>query len=103
MTDGTSNQFLFGENTGGWRDQDGDGVTEFKAYEWAWMGINAAPGGFGFSEVPRASTSKWKSDHAGIIQFALGDGSVRAISVNISVATFNNLTAMGDGNPAGEF
>ncbi|MCA9011564.1 MAG: DUF1559 domain-containing protein, partial [Planctomycetaceae bacterium] len=46
---------------------------------------------------------QFESFHTGMIQFALADGSVRAVSKNIDQDTFHRLTAMQDGQVVGEF
>jgi prepilin-type N-terminal cleavage/methylation domain-containing protein len=44
-----------------------------------------------------------RSHHTGIVQSLLMDGSVRAISENIHLATWRNLGSRNDGNVIGEF
>ena len=41
--------------------------------------------------------------HTGGIYFAMSDGAVRFISININDTTFNNLGHRSDGNILGEF
>ena len=43
------------------------------------------------------------SDHDGIVQFALGDGSVRGISTSISSSVLGNLCNRSDGSKVGDF
>ena len=44
-----------------------------------------------------------RSRHTGGVQILLGDGSVRFVGENISLATWQNLAWMADGNVLGEF
>jgi len=44
-----------------------------------------------------------RSSHTGIVNAALMDGSVRSISSNINVGTWQNLGARADGQVLGEF
>ncbi len=43
------------------------------------------------------------SDHAGIVMFAMADGSVRGISTSISSSVLGDLCNRRDGSPTGEF
>ena len=45
----------------------------------------------------------WGSFHTGIIQFALCDGSVRAISINVNMNVLGNLATIGGNEVVGEF
>jgi hypothetical protein len=53
--------------------------------------------------IPDPTWQGFTSDHPGGVQFVLGDGSVRFISENISMTTYQNLSTNQDGNPLGEF
>ncbi|HRA88432.1 MAG TPA: DUF1559 domain-containing protein, partial [Planctomycetaceae bacterium] len=61
------------------------------------------PQGYGFSQDAIQNWNQFESYHTGVVQFALADGSVRAISKNISSTTYKWLAAMQDGNVIGEF
>lgn len=51
----------------------------------------------------RANAYAFGSPHSGIVQFCLGDGSVRAISTSISTVVLGTLTHRNDGGTIGEF
>jgi prepilin-type N-terminal cleavage/methylation domain-containing protein len=48
-------------------------------------------------------TFRFGSNHPGVCQFVLGDGSVRAISTSIDIETLNRLAVRNDGLPVGDF
>jgi prepilin-type N-terminal cleavage/methylation domain-containing protein len=86
ITDGTSNTLMFGEGLG----CEATGGTQ--SFKWAWMGIGGLPTKFGIapggggptptSTNAGASLGGWNyfsSAHTGTVQFAMGDGSVRAL------------------------
>ena len=97
ITDGTSNTFLFGEITGG------------DLYNWRWMMAGGFPAAWGLNTAATQNWYQFESFHTGIVQFAMADGSVRAVSKNLNGGngalgqTFMNLAAMADGNVVGEF
>jgi prepilin-type N-terminal cleavage/methylation domain-containing protein len=53
--------------------------------------------------VPDASWHGFTSDHTGGCHFLLGDGSVRFISENVDMTTYQRLSTIADGNTIGEF
>ena len=67
------------------------------------------PAAWGLNNTATQNWYQFESFHTGIVQFAMADGAVRAISKNINGGdgalgqTFMNLTAMADGNVIGEF
>jgi prepilin-type N-terminal cleavage/methylation domain-containing protein len=80
--DGTSNVLMFGETLGG--EQTGA-----RQRSHTWMGVGAMPTAWGL--IPDAQWYTFGSKHSGIVQFALGDGSVRGAKlVGSSGTAWNN-------------
>ncbi|MCE9528573.1 MAG: DUF1559 domain-containing protein [Planctomycetales bacterium] len=94
FTDGTSNTLFFGETTGG-------KISQFtgQAFGHSWMGSGVLPTYWGISNQAASSTPgdgqlsskffwyKYGSEHPGIVQFAMGDGSVKQVSTSIQYHT----------------
>ena len=107
VTDGTSNVLLFGEFAGG------HSATNGREFNLAWISASALPTAWGLkpdtsSDSPpytRTRGAWWQfgSYHPGTVQFALVDGSVRSISVDVADQpgnrVFRMISAMRDGNP----
>ena len=104
VSDGTSNTLMIGER----------GVD--KSHSWGWTltgnegdsilgtGSPIWPGSPTFASGYNSGTSvRFSSHHTGIVQFALADGSVRAISGNIDFTTFKSLGSRAGGEVIGEF
>jgi hypothetical protein len=51
----------------------------------------------------RANLYSFGSPHPGVVQFAISDGSVRAISTSISTRVLGYLANRADGNAVGDF
>jgi type II secretory pathway pseudopilin PulG len=87
--DGTSNTLAFGESIGG------NGVT--RDFRMSWAGAGGQPVAW---NLQGPTTSRWwtySSRHAGIVNFAMQDGSVRGIRQSITSRTLRLLAAMNDG------
>lgn len=86
ITDGTSQVLLFGELTGG--RQEGF----MRAY--TWIASDSMITRFGLDPT---ATSAFASDHPGVVQFAMADGSVRRLSLKIDLDSFYALGGKHDG------
>lgn len=91
ITDGTSNTLAMGELTAG----------DFA--NWRWISASGMPTAWGLASDGELRWTQFNSYHTGIVQFTMGDGSVRAISNNIDGLTYRHLAGMGDGQIIGEF
>lgn len=104
IRDGTSNTLLFGEAMGG-TATDFNAVPPRSQWSFSWIGAGVMPLGWGIS--PDASgqnagkTHWWQftSNHPGVVQFALCDGSVRNFSQTIDIQILFRLGGMADGRP----
>jgi prepilin-type processing-associated H-X9-DG protein len=86
ITDGTSNTLAFGESLGG---RQTGGPRDFRL---TWMGAGCLPT---YGGLPAASTGPWwfSSNHPGVVQFAMCDGSVRGIRKPIAAPTTTDWPA----------
>jgi hypothetical protein len=75
VTDGTANTIFFGESLGGASKGPRD-------YSLAWMGAGCFPTAWGLAEA--APWYSYSSKHAGVVQFAFGDGSVRSLRKGVA-------------------
>jgi prepilin-type N-terminal cleavage/methylation domain-containing protein len=103
VTDGLSNTLLVGEMhvpmTKLGTSQDAFIFNGDKLYNFARIGGPTAP----ICSNPRSEGNdlvRWGSWHPGLCQFAVGDGSVRAINNNIDTETLGRLCHRSDGTPA---
>ena len=100
ILDGTSNTLMFGENYGGRgtiANQNGRGP---RLLNWTWIGSGMIYTIDGLRD-PAGPTKHWyrfHSDHPGIVQFSLADGSVKRVSQQIDYKTYILLSAMRDGS-----
>jgi prepilin-type N-terminal cleavage/methylation domain-containing protein len=88
ILDGTSNTLLFGEAIGG-RE-----VTREFGFTWMGAGYLATASGLG-----NKLFGSFSAEHAGVTQFALADGSVRALSNSVNFNQYIFASAMADANP----
>ena len=95
--DGTSNTIAFGEVLGH-RDPPYDKGPMLVAF--TWMGIGGMPSAWRLPS-PTNKPGWWQhgSMHPGVVQFALGDGSVRGISGSVDRDGYVYATGMQEGRP----
>jgi prepilin-type N-terminal cleavage/methylation domain-containing protein len=99
VTDGTSNVLMFGEFAGG------HGANNSLEFTTPWIAAGPMPTAWGLSPPGNQRYGAWyqfSSYHPGIVNFALADGSVRALSFTINNTTYRRLSGMRDGNPISE-
>ena len=58
--------------------------------------------GFNSTQIAPATTG-FGSNHVGGCHFLMGDGTVRFISNNVNLLTYQYLSRINDGNPTGDF
>lgn len=107
LADGTSNTFLFGEVTAHYdaapAPSTNKNAVRQRGFSWMtgpmpthWIIRNFA--GTIEYDVNERRWWNFSSPHTGIRQWALGDGSVRSMSINMDRNAVLNLSAMADGN-----
>ncbi|HTU17842.1 MAG TPA: DUF1559 domain-containing protein [Gemmataceae bacterium] len=79
-SDGASNTLMFGE----WLDDFASGPRQYAP---AWIGTGSLPTAYGTASVGDTAVFEFNSKHTGMIQFGMGDGSVRGIRKGIAAGT----------------
>lgn len=87
IRDGLSNTLMFGEALGGLHDGQ-------RKYSFSWMGCGALPTAWGLGG---GQYYRFSSNHRGLVQFCLADGSMRPLSLEIERSTFRALSGIRDG------
>jgi prepilin-type N-terminal cleavage/methylation domain-containing protein len=88
--DGMSNTLMFGEAVGFVTGQRLD-------YSYAWMGCGNLPTHWQLAPV---GWDHFSSRHAGVVNFALGDASVRPLVTSIDTLVLMSISGMADGDSA---
>jgi len=102
INDGLSNTILFGEVTGAFFDGY-RGTGRIRSFSWLIgpMGMHYAAkslAGVTYGGTrPTLEDAKFSSRHTGIVQYSLGDGSVKALSVNTDADVLLRLGGAADG------
>jgi prepilin-type N-terminal cleavage/methylation domain-containing protein len=91
IPDGSSNTLMFGEALGG--DPASASRNSF-----AWAGNGWLPTAWGLATNGRPAWYQFGSKHTGLLNFALGDASVRSVRSTIDTTTFRRAAAIMDGN-----
>lgn len=97
ITDGTSNTLMFGEVTGLWSDD-----TRATGRLWSFTWNNGPlPTAWRLGGRDPHDWKKFNSLHAGkVVNFAVADGSVQTLSINMDRSTFLYLSSRADGRVA---
>jgi prepilin-type N-terminal cleavage/methylation domain-containing protein len=93
IVDGSSNTTLFGECIGG-KTGPSNGTRQF-GYSWMGVGYLANFMGLGLKTF-----SSFSSEHPGVVQFALADGSVRSVSTKMDTLMYYYSSGIGEGEIA---
>jgi len=89
ISDGTSNTLAFGESLGG------NGVSQ--DFHMSWFGASGMPVAWGLQGYTTSQWYTFSSRHTGVVNFAMGDGSVRGVRISISTATYRAAAGRSDG------
>ncbi len=92
ITDGTSYTLLFGETTGGIQPS---GNHDRHVFSHSWMGTGTMPTAWG---LEGKQWYRFSSEHNDQINFAMADGSVQTINVNINIGKYKNHSGMSERN-----
>jgi hypothetical protein len=90
ITDGTSNTIIFGEAIGG-KVTSSNSTRE---YGFTWMGGGYLVSGTGLGGY---AAGQFNSEHPNICQFAIADGSVKAVQTNIDAYLYIYCSGIGEG------
>ena len=115
ITDGTSNTLMVGERTTLDRSEEDRRRTTFWADSYNPYSVSAATAESrtllsSFQDCVDINpdykspcTYGWGSNHAGVINFVLCDGSIHAVSTNIDITLFTNLATIAGSDPTEGF
>ena len=95
VADGLSNTLIFGESRGGFSPTQ-------RGYTMLWISASTLPASTTWL-LGEDNYYEFSSDHPGIVNFALADGSVRTVSTTMDGPTWLSTNGMADGNVVGEY
>ena len=93
ITDGSSYTLLFGEHTGGIHVI---GNRDRHLFSHSWIGTGTMPVAWG---LDGKEWYRFSSDHNEQVNFAMADGSVQTINVNMDISKFRNHAGMEERQP----
>jgi len=85
--DGSSNTLMFGEVAGSTLKSFGGTYANPNQYEWSWQGAGAIFTALGLQPGTQGDALSFGSNHTGLVLFAVGDGSVRAVRYGSAATT----------------
>lgn len=95
ISDGTSNTLLFGEVTGSYTYDNGQRLSRDFSFHWS---TGPMPVAWGLGGAEPEKWYKYASKHSGgLVNFALGDGSVHGLSSSIDNTLYRHLAGAKDG------
>jgi prepilin-type N-terminal cleavage/methylation domain-containing protein len=86
IADGTSNTFFFGESPG----QMQSGVL---TWGYSWMGGSMQATRWGLGGPTDSTTTQFSSRHTAVVQFAMGDGSVKGVVRIVDTGAYASVSA----------
>jgi hypothetical protein len=103
IADGTSNTLMFGEALMGFEIANGQ-ARRFRAASWIGVGTQATGWGLGIVAARNESSAtttgkeqtKFSSNHPGIVQFCMADGSTRPIALSVDFQQYIASSGMRD-------
>ncbi len=100
ISDGSSNTLMIGEAVGHYRYNSDTRQREGLVYTFHWS-VGPMPTAWGVGGPTPINWYKYSSEHAGgIINFAMGDGSVQGLTNTIDNTLYRSLSGAKDGNVA---
>jgi len=96
VLDGLSNTFAFGEAVGGYATAPSKQIQ----YSYSWMGGCSMPTAWRLATDNRKNWYQFSAEHPGVVNFVMGDDSVKGINTSIDSNVYVYLSGMKDGKLA---